>query len=289
MHANANSECKVYQSVRSPFSLGIDPREGTRWSSHLHIVSSVESATAGSIATVDGTVLEEIDTIIFATGYLYAFPYHDSHESPFAEFPLVRAPEVKQGTTDGGLKAPRTNDGIYPEGGLQVHNVDTDYQTFYRDPTLAFSCLNKSVMYVLFSLKRVLADSFQTDHVRRYIHIHATLLITLPVPLAQIQAHAIAKVWSGQPIELRWDTITEEDYNYHTYGNPREFDVEDALLNAIGEGRHCSPRQTGHASNGVHDDDEPEILSDGRFPLVSSRRREERGRMVAKRRQVLGY
>ncbi|CAD6565210.1 MAG: hypothetical protein CYPHOPRED_005339 [Cyphobasidiales sp. Tagirdzhanova-0007] len=98
-----------------------------------------------------------------------------------------------------------TGDAVYPDGGLQVHSLDAEYQTFFSpDPTLAFVCLNRLVV---------------------------------PFPLAQVQAHAIGRYWAGQNWPLQHSTTLGEDPRLHTYGFPKDFDVADALLRAAGEGQ----------------------------------------------------
>lgn len=140
---NHSPQNKVYQSIRHPFEIGIDPSEGPPWSSHLKTVAGLDHATEDEIILLDGERLQ-VDTVIFATGYLYSFPHCSDEDFPFSDHPLVKTPPVP-------ADAERPNDlsfiAEYPEGGLQVHNLDADYQTFYYpDPTLAFLCLNKNVI-----------------------------------------------------------------------------------------------------------------------------------------------
>ena len=263
---DTGSSYTVYQSVRSGFEMGIDPRDGPPWSSHLKVVPPVLRMTEDSITVQNGNVLRDIGIVIFATGYLYSFAHFQEQDAPFNSHSLTSTPPISEKSTSWSTSAVDADRiAEYPVGGLQVRNIDADYQTFYTpDPTLAFVCLNKSI---------------------------------IPFPLAQVQAHAIAKVWSGYPIKLREQTESEaEDPALHTYGAPREFDVEDALLEAVGEGRKIS---SGHVNgtnaytnghvNGSHDEDtRKEILPDGKFPAVSVWRREERPRMVAYRQKILG-
>lgn len=134
---------KVYQSIRHPFEIGIDPSEGPIWSTHLTTVAGLDYATADEIVLIDKTRLS-IDTVIFATGYLYSFPHCSEEDYPFSEHPLVQTPplppDAKSPAMDGETRK-------YPEGGLQVHNLDAEFQTFYYpDPSLAFLCLNKNVI-----------------------------------------------------------------------------------------------------------------------------------------------
>ena len=139
-HSPKNS---VYQSIRHPFEIGIDPSEGPAWSSHLKAVPGLDYATEDEIVLIDGTRLQ-VDTVIFATGYLYSFPHCSEKDYPFSEHPLVKTPPLPA-SAESPEALSKTAD--YPEGGLQVHNLDADYQTFYYpDPTLVFLCLNKNVI-----------------------------------------------------------------------------------------------------------------------------------------------
>jgi hypothetical protein len=134
---------KVYQSIRHPFEIGIDPSEGPEWSSNLTAVVGLDHATDDKIVLFDGSQLD-VDIVIFATGYLYSFPHYSSEDLPFSAFPLIKTPPLP-----ANFHQPQDlhSDYEYPEGGLQVHNLDAQYQTFYYpDPTLAFLCLNKNVI-----------------------------------------------------------------------------------------------------------------------------------------------
>ena len=133
---------RVFQSVRHAFEIGTDPSEGPSWSSHLEAVAPVDYSTEDGVILLDGRRIE-IDVIIFATGYLYSFPYYHQTDVPFNKYPLTRVPAL----LDGHVTPDNRSNMRYPDGGLQVHNIDADYQTFYYpDPTLAFICLNKSVV-----------------------------------------------------------------------------------------------------------------------------------------------
>jgi hypothetical protein len=103
----------------------------------------LDHATEDEIVLIDGTRLK-VDTVIFATGYLYSFPHCSDKDYPFLLHPLVKTPPLPADAKrpEGIQTASR-----YPEGGLQVHNLDAEYQTFYYpDPSLAFLCLNKNVI-----------------------------------------------------------------------------------------------------------------------------------------------
>lgn len=247
-----NSARKVYQSIRHGFEIGIDPSEGPVWASHLELLPGIARVLSDTtVEFLDGRRLD-FDTIIFATGYLYSFPYYHAQDTPFDQHPLTSAPSLptQKESADGSCEAvPGRGVTVpYPVGGLQVRNLDREFQTFYHpDPTLAIICLNKSVV---------------------------------PFGLAQVQSHAVAKYWSGDAeLRLKPDDTTGEDPNYHKYGAPKEFDVADALLRAVGEGQELN----------ISKQDQPEILPDGSFPATAAWRRQQRPECKSFRREVLGY
>lgn len=143
-HKKTGSSARVYQSIRHAFEIGIDPAEGPAWATHLETVPPLAYATEDEIVCADGRRLL-VDTVLFATGYLYSFPYYRNADAPFNQYPLTITPPLPAQHTEP--EAVRSSSDEYPDGGLQVHNLDAEYQTFfYPDPTLAIICLNKAVI-----------------------------------------------------------------------------------------------------------------------------------------------
>lgn len=60
-----------------------------------------------------------MDTILFATGYLFSFPFAHPTDAPFDRHPLTKE----------------------RKGGLRVHHLDSRDCFYYPDPTLALLCL----------------------------------------------------------------------------------------------------------------------------------------------------
>lgn len=146
------SKRRVYQSMRHGFEIGIDPSEGVLWSSHLTTLPGIARVTSDkTVEFLDGQKLD-FDVIIYATGYLYSFPYYHKQDAPFNRFPLTKTPSLPvqtEGKQESHRRWPCTKQDsiVYPDGGLQVINLDKHYQTFYcPDPTLALICLNKQVI-----------------------------------------------------------------------------------------------------------------------------------------------
>ncbi|KAI8451023.1 hypothetical protein BY996DRAFT_6416803 [Phakopsora pachyrhizi] len=91
------------------------------------------------------------------------------------------------------------------EGGYRVHNLDKDQIFYYPDPSFGLLVLNSQVV---------------------------------PFPLADYQARAVAARWSGRkpfPI-FQMENEDEESSSVHVIVPPKEFDVENGLLDKIGEG-----------------------------------------------------
>lgn len=122
--------------------MGIDPSEGPEWASHLEGVAPLSHATPDSIVLQDGRSLQP-DIVIFATGYLYAFPFYSQNDFPFHSFPLTKIPPLPENYVASDLETHVS----YPPGGLRVHNLDKHFQTFFHpDPTLAFVALSRMVV-----------------------------------------------------------------------------------------------------------------------------------------------
>ena len=137
------SDKRVYQSMRHKVEVGIDPSEGPEWASHLEVVAPLDHATENEIVLTDGRRLN-VDVVMFGTGYLYSFPYYRDTDQPFEAHPLTKTPPVP-----AGCEAPDDLDhaAAFPVGGVRVHNLDEQYQTFYYpDPTLAFIALGKQII-----------------------------------------------------------------------------------------------------------------------------------------------
>jgi hypothetical protein len=168
----------------------------------------------------------QVDTIIFATGYLFSFPFAHSSDAPFDKFPLTKPPpphslsppQAHAVVHDTSRPPPSLPDSVgvrtmpptaVPLGGVRVHNLDSFDLFYVPEPTLAFLVLPLTVV---------------------------------PFPLTEIQAHAIASFWSGNtppeftPVPRPDDDDVREDRGFHYYGFPYEFEKENALLRAIGEG-----------------------------------------------------
>ncbi|KAF1814418.1 formyltetrahydrofolate deformylase [Eremomyces bilateralis CBS 781.70] len=197
---------RVYRSLRSKPRYDTEREKG--WTEYIKNVApirtveppSLDSGT-GRIITVSEEILDDVDVIVFATGFLFRFEFCLPSDSPFDKAPLLRDPYVPQ----EHRRPPKNLVGQATlEGGHRVHHLDA-HQIFYLpDPTLAFLLL----------------------------HAEA-----IPWPFSEMQARAIAAYWSGTPLELT-PHLEEESDSHSTLilGHPGEFEYAERLLSLIGEG-----------------------------------------------------
>lgn len=156
----------------------------------------------------DGKTLEDVDVILFATGYLLSFPFCQKTDEPWRHRPLLQKPSLPRHIRDRNIGTES-----FPDAGLAVHNLDSDNIFYYPDPTVAFLALQYKIV---------------------------------PFPLAEIQARVVARRWSGRAkFEIQpgldgdrtVDTLAkDEDLKATLVLAGSEFDYEDRLLRLIGEG-----------------------------------------------------
>ncbi|WVF67227.1 hypothetical protein IAT40_001975 [Kwoniella sp. CBS 6097] len=197
---------KIYRSFKSKLRYDTEHEKG--WPEHITNVSPMRIvhgpsglSKTGRIETVLDQILDDVEVIIFATGFVARFEFCRDTDAPFNKAPLVKQPEV-------GLelrKPPLSAVGKATlEGGHRVHNLDAHQLFYLPDPTLAFLLL----------------------------HAEA-----IPWPLSEMQARVLASVWSGTPFELK--PHSDEDNDSHSVlvlGHPGEFEYAEGLLKLIGEG-----------------------------------------------------
>ncbi|KAI5476080.1 dimethylaniline monooxygenase (N-oxide forming) [Pseudohyphozyma bogoriensis] len=113
----------VAQSFRSPslLSFPFDSPDAKEYAKEIKLMPAIQRVEGKTVYFVDGQILENVDTILFATGYLYSFPFADPTSAPFNTHPLT-------------LPLPGSTD---LTSGRRVHHLD-ERQIFYLpDPTLA--------------------------------------------------------------------------------------------------------------------------------------------------------
>ncbi|KAJ4513919.1 monooxygenase [Exophiala dermatitidis] len=197
---------RVYRSLRSKPRYDTEREKG--WAEYITNVTPIRTveapsptSTTGRIITVSEEILDDVDVIIFATGFVFRFEFCRPTDAPFDNAPLLRKPHVPSESR----RPPKDMVGSATlEGGHRVHNLDA-HQIFYLpDPTLAFLLL----------------------------HAEA-----IPWPFSEMQARVIAAYWSGTPLELTPHPEEESDsHSVLVLGHPGEFEYAERLLKLIGEG-----------------------------------------------------
>ncbi|EPQ32262.1 uncharacterized protein PFL1_00459 [Pseudozyma flocculosa PF-1] len=90
-----------YEDVQKPPPLDFDPRDqdSPAWAKRIRVVPKIQRVEPaedgkdnGRIVLEDGQVLDDVDAIVFGTGYAYDLPYLSQEQEPFASAPLIPPP-----------------------------------------------------------------------------------------------------------------------------------------------------------------------------------------------------
>ncbi|KAE8213104.1 hypothetical protein CF327_g3330 [Tilletia walkeri] len=235
---------KVRQSVEDvdkPPQMDYDPKdaESPEWSRRIEVVpriSRVEAPPSGTdkagvIVLEDGSRLDDIDVIVFATGFFYEFPPLNQSVAPFDKHPVLQRPPPSNitATERSELDSVRSKQdstldtSISTRAAPFMSNLD-DWQLFYaHDPSIVFLGIPTSIV---------------------------------PFPFAQIQARYAAYFWAGLVPPLpsldnqipvsdakKWVSVVEDSSEVdmakaempvqHLLGNPSEHGYLDQLLHRI--------------------------------------------------------
>lgn len=155
-----------YEKFDAPPPLDYDPRstDSPDWAKRITVVPRIDhiepTQEGGSkIVFEDGETRDDVDTIIFGTGYAYDFPYLDQQAAPFDNRPLIpRSPSIPPQQVGGEIYEPpfRTSS--------KLTNLD-DWSLFYA------------------------ADAS--------ICVLGAPIRIVPMPLTHVQARIVAAAWSG--------------------------------------------------------------------------------------------
>ncbi|GAA5971289.1 hypothetical protein JCM8115_005495 [Rhodotorula mucilaginosa] len=205
---------KVYQSVRESApveSKGCEPTPTSHRGDDADIVTvaPIASVSEGTVTLIDGRSLDDIDIIMFATGYLYHYPFADTAYEPFKSFPLTRP--LFSESREKTLADPAAEE----VPGTRVHNLDDRLLFYVPDPTLV---------------------------------ILTAPYLVIPFPLAQIQARLAARHFADilpAPLSfkpspaLRGADGTEngapETRMAVSWGEPFHSDMRDRMLRETGD------------------------------------------------------
>ena len=162
----------IYLASRSASQLA--PKGGgPRWRKDvMEIECFLTNRPNGAVRTVDGEVIEDLDKVIFATGYFFSFPFlsqnmtssssSSSAQSPSSSTSSIDSPQhLNHSARSKSHTGPLAN---LTTSGLRVHHI---YKHFLNTeyPTLALPVLNLKI---------------------------------IPFPLAENQAAVLARLWSGR-------------------------------------------------------------------------------------------
>ncbi|WFD36041.1 monooxygenase [Malassezia cuniculi] len=265
-NASGSASVTVYQVYRDPESpppMDYDPRspDSPAWCRRINVVGPITRITDdGRVETATGEVLS-VDTIIWATGFLYSFPYLDHAVEPFATHPVV--PLVGDEHTRVAADA---------HAASIPHNLD-DWFLFYRhDNSLCFLGLPN----------RIVPFPFTQLQSRIAAHVWLGRIPALPGVRSSL----------GPDDPARWQLATHDSPKPLvdlTFGAESEHAYHDALLALLpGEqGKQRPPGQEAYIAKGDGrggGDHAPE----GWYQLSQWRRdRRKAGRML--RREQIGY
>ncbi|KAA1105705.1 hypothetical protein PGT21_016073 [Puccinia graminis f. sp. tritici] len=198
---------KLYSVASHPAKLGWDfaDPEAPGWTKQITSVPRFARIEGHKIWLVDGRLLEDIDLLCFATGYLYHFPFCWPLDQPWNTHPLTHPPPIPEPPPPPPPSFVQEPSNLPFPGAVRVHHLDQTQLFYYPDPSFGFLVLQTQVV---------------------------------PFPLAEYQARAIAARWSGRsPFAIVPMTDNEtESKTVHGLSAPKEFEYEDELLERIGEG-----------------------------------------------------
>jgi len=92
------------------------------------VVAEMAKVEEEHIVLKDGMVLDDVTLILFATGYLFSFPFFRETDEPFNRYPLTRKPTIPRNKETIGTST-------YPAGGLAVHHLDRN-NLFYCEESI---------------------------------------------------------------------------------------------------------------------------------------------------------
>ncbi|KAE8234174.1 hypothetical protein CF326_g789 [Tilletia indica] len=253
---------KVRQSVEDvnrPPQMDYNPKDpdSPEWSRRIEVVPKIVrveappsgSDKAGIVILEDGTRLDDVDVIVFATGFLYDLPFLDQSTAPFSERPMLKSASATESD-----EAEQASLQSYFDGGDQPYtplydmaphlsNLDSWHLFYEPDPSI-------SILGVFGNI--------------------------VPFPFAHMQARFVANFWAGRAEPLprlrvdvpladptRWtsivsdsDPITEAPYTRfpHKIGFPSDWEYLDELVRRIPGGGERPPWQgKGEEEEGLTD------------------------------------
>ncbi|UPK93338.1 hypothetical protein LCI18_004273 [Fusarium solani-melongenae] len=209
----------IYLSQRTPH-----PRYPNVFESHgVKIVTTIDSIDETRILLSDGTVLDDVDTIVFATGYFYSYPFLS---------------KVRPLQATGGRRVP----GLYQHI-FDIHNPDTIAFTGVINGSLSWSTWEKSAFLValLWSGKirlppREVQEKWETKRLKAVPDSRFHILPTQPDRILfwdELNELAAGYLSSGalddtllRPYPYEWviELLRSREYKLKHYGLPLDVD-----------------------------------------------------------------
>jgi hypothetical protein len=159
----------------------------------LSTVSKAEEASSSSSSVIhfkDGSTLTDIDVVIFATGYLYYYPFFKQSDAPWNREECRILDAVVEGADvlgDGGK-------GGGEIGGLQglgMRHMDELMLFLQNDRSMAFIGLRKWTQYSA-------SVTFHGERADHGVLYQKTAYQVVPFPLFEIQSHLVSLLWAGK-------------------------------------------------------------------------------------------
>lgn len=225
---------QIMQSARSPSALGIafDSPDAPDWAQEIRVFPPIGKIEGKKIYFEDGTALTNIDTIIFATGYYFSFPFLHSSDAPWNSHPIIRRPTISSRLDSDSDRDRRSTTSQTPvNGGLRLHNLDDRCLFYLPDPTAVFLCL--PYLVIPFPLAQIQS---------RLAVLHFTndpQLPRRPLEFKPPQPRVDAQEGEGEP-ELSRQSVV--------WGHPKNYDMMDRMMEESGDIRRSN----------VDDDDDDE-------------------------------
>ncbi|GAA5885442.1 hypothetical protein JCM6882_009622 [Rhodosporidiobolus microsporus] len=269
---------RIYQSAKSPPGLGIpfDAPDAPLYAKEVGLFPPIKKIEGKRIEFEDGKVLDDVEVIMFATGYLFSFPFLRPTDAPFSACPLtysIPLPSAAPGaeeTVATTKPAPRGEPSR--RGGLRVHNLDDRMLFYLADPTLAFLAL--PYLVIPFPLAQLQA---------RLASLHFASSPRLPKPLTFVPDPAARDPSSPDSEE----DSAPESRKAVVWGFPKEHDMHDRLLRECGD-----VKEEGEAegTTTVKGKDRGGLTGErGLWGLTSASEKELRKGAKGLRKAVLGY
>ncbi|GAA5978123.1 hypothetical protein JCM10908_004237 [Rhodotorula pacifica] len=205
---------RFYQSIRTPKpfpSAGCEVPSSPN-AAEVTVVTQIKSISGEAITFLDGKTINDVDIIMFATGFIYSYPFADATSEPFKSFPLTRP--LTDTAAASSLEHQPSDENV---AGMRVHNLDDRLLFYLPDPTLV-----------------VLTAPY----------------LVIPFPLAQIQARLAARHFADSPAlpaplkfkpnpALRGEDGSEdgapETRQAVSWGEPFHSDMRDRMLRETGD------------------------------------------------------